>query len=72
MSLMMETSLHMRGSLGKKKEVHPLQDVTLHQQAEVSPGPGIHFPQELLKPHSSREGVCLGHMDLSSPSLTLF
>lgn len=31
----MEASLHMRGSLGEKKVVH--------QQAEVSPGLGIHF-----------------------------
>lgn len=51
----------------RRKEVHCLQDLTLHQQAEVSPGPGIHFAQELLKPHSSPEGVCPGHMDLSSP-----
>lgn len=71
MSLMIEASLHMRGSLGKE-EVRPSQDVALHQQAEVSPGPGFHFSQELLKSHSSREGVCLRHMDLSSPSVSLF
>lgn len=31
----------------KKKELHLLQHVTLHQQLEVSPVPGIHHSREL-------------------------
>lgn len=38
----MQVSLHMSGSLGGGKGAeHPSQDITLRQQAEVSPGPAV-------------------------------
>lgn len=42
MSLMMQVSLYMSGSLGGEKGAeHPSQDIALRQQAEVSPGPAV-------------------------------
>lgn len=63
-SLIKETSLKMKGSLGKKELISWRMSHSINN-LKVLPVPGFHCSRELLKPHLC-EGVCEG---LSSPFL---